>query len=179
MGLTITIIFFVIIIIIFSSKSFSPIPYFPSQPVDMPLIVKALCLKHNQTIIDLGAGDGIVIFNAASESFRRKLNTKFIAVEINPILILVLYFRRLFHKNRNNITIIYNDIFKMNFSSLVPSPQSLTVYLYVSPWLIEKIISNVKKQLKKFLIVTYFYPIISMQKNERIIQGKNKIFVYK
>lgn len=179
MGFSITFIIFVIIIIIlFSSKTFSPIPYFPSQPVDMPLIVKALNLKNNQTIIDLGAGDGIVIFSSATKSFQKKLNTKFVAVEINPILILVLYIRRLFHPNRKNIKVIRHDIFKMNFSSLFPSPQSLTIYLYVSPWLIEKIILNIKNQISKFSVVSYMYPIKSLNKKEGFIQGKNKIFIY-
>ena len=51
-------------------------------------------------MIDLGAGDGIVIFKAASQAFQKRLNTKFIAVEINPVLILILYLRRLFHPNK-------------------------------------------------------------------------------
>ncbi|PIP63272.1 hypothetical protein COW97_03440, partial [Candidatus Roizmanbacteria bacterium CG22_combo_CG10-13_8_21_14_all_34_12] len=101
------------VILIFSSKTLSPIPYFPSQPIDMPLIVKALNLKNNQTVIDLGAGDGIVIFKAAQQSYKQKLNTKFVAVEINLILILIIHLRRLFHPNKKNIKIVYGDIFKM------------------------------------------------------------------
>ena len=93
------IIFIIIIIFIFSSKKFSPIPYFPSQPVDLPLIIKALNLKSNQTVFDLGAGDGIIIFKAAQQAYKQKLNTQFVAVEINPVLILILHLRRLFHPN--------------------------------------------------------------------------------
>ena len=112
--LTITVVLF-----IFSSKTLSPIPYFPSQPVDIPLIIKALNLKNNQTVFDLGAGDGIVIFKAAQQSYEQKLNTQFVAVEINPVLIIILHFRRLFHKNKKNIKIIRDDMFKMNFESFM------------------------------------------------------------
>ncbi len=173
------IIFIIIIIFIFSSKKFSPIPYFPSQPIDLPLIIKALNLKNNQTVFDLGAGDGIIIFAAARSSFQRKLNTKFIAVEINPILILVLHLCRLFHPNKKNIKIVYGNIFSMNYQKLLTFNFSLlTFYLYISPWYLEKTIENLKMKNEKFTVVSYMYSIKSLKNKEKIIQGKNKIFIY-
>lgn len=175
------------IIFLFSSKKFSPIPYFPSQPVDIPLIIKTLNLKNNQTVIDLGAGDGIVIFKAATESFQKKLNTKFVAVEINPVLILILHLRRLFHPNRRNIKIICDDIFTFSLSSprrqgsRLDSPlqgNDFVFYLYISPWFFEKTISNIKGQVSKFSVVSYMYPLKSLKKNEKVVQGKNMIFIY-
>lgn len=170
--------FLVAIIFLFSSKRFSPIPYFPSQFVDIPIIVNALKLKSNQTVIDLGAGDGIVIFSAAQQSYKQRLNTKFVAVEINPILILILHLRRLFHPNKKNIKIIRDNIFSMNYSHLIIDNCQLMIYLYISPWYLEKTISNVKKQISNFSTVSYMYPVKSLKKKERFIQGKNKIFIY-
>ncbi|VVA43563.1 conserved hypothetical protein [Candidatus Roizmanbacteria bacterium] len=202
MGFFITFIILIIVIVIifiFSSKKLSPIPYFPSQPVDLSLIVKALNLKNNQTIIDLGAGDGIVIFKAAKEAFQQGINTKFIAVEINPVLILILYLRRLFHPNKENIMIVYGDMFKFSLSSPPPigvegrlrrgsrqnngldSPlqgNDIVVYLYISPWYLEKTILNIKNQISKFKTVSYMYPVKSLKNKESAIQGKNKIFIY-
>lgn len=130
-------------------------------------------------VIDLGAGDGIVIFSAAQQSYKQKLNTKFLAVEINPILILILHLRRLFHPNKKNIKIICDDIFKMNFDKLLTfHPSLVTFYLYISPWYLEKTILNVKNQIPKFSVVSYMYPVKSMKKKESFIQGKNKIFIY-
>lgn len=175
------IIFIIIIIFIFSSKTLSPIPYFPSQPIDLPLIVKALNLKNNQTVFDLGAGDGIVIFEAAKSSFQKKLNTKFIAVEINPILILILFIRRLFHPNRKNIKIVYGDIFSMNYQKLLTFNFSLsTFYLYISPWFLEKTISNIKDQISKFSVVSYMYPLKDKTAFTKVmaVKGKNSIFIY-
>lgn len=171
------------IIFLFSSPKLSPIPYFPSQPVDLPLIVKALNLKNNQTVFDLGAGDGIVIFEAAKSSYRQKLNTKFIAVEINPVLILILHLRRLFHPNRRNIKIIMDDIFTMDFNSLTMKQfNNVTIYFYISPWFLEKTILNIKKQINKFEVVSYMYPIKSLGKTTfakaTVVKGKNKIFIY-
>ena len=174
------IIFITIIIFIFSSKKFSPIPYFPSQPVDIPLIIKTLNSKNNQTVFDLGAGDGIVIFTAAKSSFQRKLNTKFVAVEINPVLILILHLRRLFHPNKKNVKIIFGDIFKINFSRLTMKQwNNATIYLYISPWYLEKTIENCKMKIENFSVVSYMYPITSLTKYKKVIQGKNKIFVYR
>jgi 16S rRNA A1518/A1519 N6-dimethyltransferase RsmA/KsgA/DIM1 with predicted DNA glycosylase/AP lyase activity len=167
-----------IVIFIFSSPTLSPIPYFPSQSVDLPKIIKALDLKNNQTVIDLGAGDGIIIFKAAKESLLKKLSTKFIAVEINPVLILILCLRRLFHPNRKNIRIIYGDIFKTDFMNLINFKNFITIYLYISPWFLEKVIENCKLKIENFHVISYMYPIKSLKESEKVIQGKNKIFVY-
>src|SRR3990167_8379176 len=149
------IIFITIIIFIFSSKKFSPIPYFPSQPVDIPLIIKTLNLKNNQTVFDLGAGDGIVIFTAAKSSFQRKLNTKFVAVEINPVLILILHLRRLFHPNKKNVKIIFGDIFKINFSRLTMKQwNNVTIYLYI--YIINEVQKSYPREKQDFCISVAF-----------------------
>ena len=186
MLISVVILFIIItIIFLFSSKILSPIPYFPSQPADMLLIVKALNLKNNQTVVDLGAGDGIIIFEAAEKAFKQSLNTKFIAVEINPILIFVMYLRCLFHPNKKNIKIVWNDIFKMDFSSYNRCTDakfcvSTIFYLYISPWFLEKTVLNIKKQISKFSVVSYMYPLKNRTAFTKVsvVKGKNSIFVY-
>jgi hypothetical protein len=169
-----------VIIIIFSFPHFSPIPYFPSNTKDIPLILTALSLKRNQTIIDLGAGDGIVIFKAAERTLQNKLNTKFIAVEINPVLLLVLHIRRLFHPNRKNIKIINADMFSMNYSKLSTNDyRLLTFYIYISPWFIEKTVTNISKQMSNFELVSYFYQVKCLPKyKEELKEGIHKIYRY-
>ncbi len=193
MGFFIIFTIFVAVILLFSSKKFSPIPYFPSQPVDLPKIIKALNLKNNQTVIDLGAGDGIVIFRAAQEAYMQKLNTKFVGVDINPILILVMNIRRLFHPNRKNIKIVLDNIFKMDLNVIARSETTkqsqkkrllrfarndITFYLYISPWFLEKVIENCKSQIDNFKVISYMYPVKSLKNKEKVIKGKNSIFVY-
>ena len=145
----------------------------------MRLILKALNLKNDQTIIDLGAGDGIVIFEAAKLAHSKKLSTKFIAVELNPVLVLIMYFRRFFHPNKNNIQIVQDDIFSTNLKRLTLNASPLTFYLYISPWYMQKVLDNLKKQLKKFSVVSYFYPLpkntLSLRES---FTGIHKVFVY-
>lgn len=174
----ITVLILTIVIFLFSSPKLSPIPYFPTQKVDIPLIIETFRLKNNQTIIDLGAGDGIVIFKAAKQAFDKKLDTRFIAVDINPILILIMFIRRFFHPNKKNIRIVYNDIFKMNLKRFTLHATRYTFYLYISPWHLEKIILNIKTQISIFTIVSYMYPIKTLKNKQKIIRGKNSIFSY-
>ena len=158
-GLGILFIICITVLIIFAFPQFSPIPYFPSNPKDLPLILKALKLKKNQVVFDLGAGDGIIIFEAAREALRLHLNTEFVAVEMNPILAFVLHLRRLKHPNKKNITIICQDMFKVDYTIYTKNDKSATVYIYVSPRYIPRIVEAVQKQFKHFDLVSYYYPI--------------------
>lgn len=146
-------------IIIFAFPQFSPIPYFPSNAKDMDLIVKSLRLKKNQIIFDLGAGDGIVVLAAAQKAYDKKLDTCFVAVEMNPILAFVLQIRRLMHPNKKNIKIIWSDMFKVDYNQLSANYTTKAVYLYVSPRFIPRIVGAVQKQIKHFDLVSYYYPI--------------------
>ncbi|OGK23544.1 hypothetical protein A3A46_04430 [Candidatus Roizmanbacteria bacterium RIFCSPLOWO2_01_FULL_37_13] len=198
-----------VVILIFSSKRFSPIPFFPTNKYDLPLIIKSLDLKNNQVIFDLGAGDGIVIFEASKEAYRKKLNTKFIAVEINPILIILLHLRHFFHPNKKNIKIILADLFTMSLRALAKQSRNyeiaslltsftprndkiimkprqtwltqfnnITIYLYISPWFLDKVTKKVLKEIPKARIVSYMYPIKSLRHKEKLIKGKNFVFIY-
>lgn len=172
---------FIILIIVglFAFPKFSPIPYFPSNKKDLPLIINSLKLKNNQTVIDLGAGDGVVVFEAAKNAYDKKLNTQFVAVDINPVLLFIMYLHRLFHPNRKNIKVIYGDMFKFNFMNFRNLTNFITIYLYISPWFLEKTISNIKNQISKFSIVSYMYEISSLKKYEKKINAyKHPIFTY-
>lgn len=158
-GLAIFFVVFITVLIIFAFPQFSPIPYFPSNPHDLPLIVKALKLKKNQVIFDLGAGDGIIILEAAREALQQDLNTEFVAIEMNPILAGILHIRRAMHPNKKNITIICQDMFKVDYTAYITNDQSPTVYIYVSPRFIPKIAQAVQSQFKHFDLVSYYYPI--------------------
>ncbi len=170
--ITVVIIAFFIVVALFAFPRFSPIPYFPSNFSDKDLILKALDLKNNQTVIDLGAGDGWVIFDAANEAKRRRLNVKFIAVEINPILVLILHFKRFFNHNKKSVNILREDMFKLNVKN-----KYSTIYLYISPWLLEKTLKIIKNNFPQYRIVSYMYPIKSLKEN-KIIKGKNNIYIY-
>ncbi len=175
--ITVTIILF-IIAVIFSFPQFSPIPYFPSNKKDISLIIKALGLTNNQIIIDLGAGDGIVVFEAAKVAKQKGLNTRFIGIELNPVLITILYFKRLLHPNKKNVEIIWSNFFKMSSNTLITNHQSsITFYLYISPWLLNETLEVIKKNFPACRIISYMYPI-KVLKEKEVLKGKNNIYIY-
>ncbi|MDH7476288.1 MAG: rRNA adenine N-6-methyltransferase family protein [Microgenomates group bacterium] len=202
--IAVTIILIFIIIFIFSSPKLSPIPYYPSNKKDLPLIIKALNLKNNQLVFDLGAGDGIIIFEAAKIAYGKKINAVFVAVEINPILVLILHLKRFFHQNKKNIKIVWGDMFKINIKNQISkikpddNPKidnkknlrrqskklaikkysNITIYLYISPWLIEKILAVLKKQLPRFSLISYYYPVKTLKEKEKITSGIHQIHTY-
>lgn len=173
-------IYFILVLVLcfigyaFLSRRASPIPYFPSNRKDINRIVKMLHLKNDQVIYDLGAGDGIVIFSAARVAQQKKLNTRFVAVEINPVLLAVLWLRRLFHSNRSRIDIIYEDIFTMNFED---GAKHQTFFAYISPWYLERVIENCKRQMRSFSFISYFYPLTNHEANARIA-GVHTVYQY-
>lgn len=173
-----TIIFFVIIVL-FSFPQFSPIPYFPSNKKDLPFIIQSLRLKNKQVVFDLGAGDGMVIFAGAKEAFRKKLDTQFVAVEINPVLLSILYIRKLLHPNRRNIKVMYGNMFTMNYKKhLTLEFSHLTFYLYISPWYLARTVSNLKSQISNFNVVSYMYEIPYLKPSKKIEADTHPVFIY-
>lgn len=162
----------------FLSRRLSPVPYFPSNSKDIPLIIKSLKLKNNQIVYDLGAGDGVVIFAAARHALEHELSTQFFAVEINPFLIALMYMRRLVHPNRRRIHIVKDDIFTMQFST--PHPPTITFFTYISPWFMEDIYKNISRHISSFHFVSYFYalPKSTKIKPKKVTRGVHKIYEY-
>lgn len=171
------IIIILIILIFFSSPSLSPIPYYPTNKNDLPLILKNLKLINNQVFVDLGAGDGRVIFEAAKEAKRKNLKTKFFAVEKNPFLVFLLFLKRLFHPNKSNIKIVSQDIFSLN---LKISPSSFLVfYLYGSPRFLEKLAKHLQKKFSSFTLISYLYPLKTIKPKKIILSQNHPIYFYR
>lgn len=165
MFLAVILIFTAFIIYIFVSRKRSPVPYFPTNKKDIPLIIKALNLEKSKSVVDLGAGNGIVIFKAAEEAYKRGFDTKFYAVEINPVLIAILYIKRLFNRNRKNIFILFDDFTKMDLKRF----NNAVFYLYLSPKFLNIVYKKIKKEAKKARIVTYYYKISVIGTGETIV----------
>jgi len=174
----IAILLIVIIIFLFSSSRFSPIPYFPSNKKDLNMIIKALNLKNKQVVIDLGSGDGIVIFAAAKQAWKKKLSTEFVSIEINPVLIAIQFLKRLFSPNRKNIKIVRGDIFNIDYSQHIVYKNPV-FYIYISPWHMEKTVGNIIRQVKYFSLVSYMYPVSFIKNRGKKISGVNEIFLYR
>src|SRR3989344_1592356 len=167
------------LIFLFTSPSLSPVPYFPTNKKDLALVIEKLEMNNNQIIYDLGAGDGMVLFEAAKWAGHAKLDTKFIGVEINPILVLILLVRCFFHPNKKNIHIVLGDMFKFDYRQFVKNENMENVfYMYISPWYLEKTVNQIRKLDTPVRIVSYMYAIKSLQHLEEKKMGLHQITSY-
>ncbi|MDP4011469.1 MAG: class I SAM-dependent methyltransferase [Candidatus Roizmanbacteria bacterium] len=167
-----------LIIFYFFSSKVSPIPYFPTNKSDLDMIVKALNMKKEGVVIDLGAGDGTVIFAAAQKAHELGLNTRFYAIDINPILITYMWIQRLFHVNSSHITLILGDMFKIDYISLLQPFSSSVFYIYISPWFTAATAQMIHDQKLKSRIVSYFYPVQDKKEDQKI-KGVHDVYIYK
>ncbi|MBI3620148.1 hypothetical protein HY214_03340 [Candidatus Roizmanbacteria bacterium] len=175
-------IFLVGIISLFAFPALSPVPYFPTNKKDLDLIVGAFNLPPSEkTIIDGGAGDGTVIFAAATAAFQQKKSDRFVAVEINPVLVLILQIRRFFHPNKNSITILWADMLSLPFDRLPEFKHtSIIFYAYLSPQFLVKAVNYFYLRCKSFRLVSYMYPVMNSQARLlKKITGVNTIYVYR
>lgn len=131
----------------FVSPKLSPIPYFPTLEQDFERIRQALNLKPGSVLFDLGAGDGKMVLRLAAKQ------VKTVAVESNPYLVAIIYLRRIFHPKKQQISILWQDLFKTNLS------KATHLYLFVGPFLIDRIVESILKRPHPNLvtIVSYRY----------------------
>ncbi|PJE62222.1 hypothetical protein COU87_00560 [Candidatus Roizmanbacteria bacterium CG10_big_fil_rev_8_21_14_0_10_39_12] len=168
----------ILIFFYFFSSKVSPIPYFPTNKADLDKIIKALNMKKYGVVIDLGAGDGTVIFAAAQKAYQDKLNTYFIAIDINPILIAYMWIGRLFHPNKANIRLILGDMFKVDYAPMLKKYSQRVFYIYISPWFTEATSHMIHDQKLKSRIVSYFYPVQDKKEDQKI-KGVHDVYIYK
>lgn len=168
--LLITFSLFLLILLFFTSPSLSPIPYYPTNKRDLPFILKNIPLNDQTIFIDLGSGTGEIIFPLAHKAYQKKLETKLITVEINPILLIILFLKRFFHPNKKNIVIQKQDMFSLKL--ILPKKSRLIFYAYSSPKFLPKLIKSLKKNFAHFEFISYLYPLKN-KKPKKIIKGKN------
>lgn len=166
-----------IVFFVFSS-AYSSIPFLPTHSRDLTTVIKKLNLKKDQVIIDLGAGSGTVIFAAALEAHKKGLNTEFIAIDINFLLVIFMWLRSQFHPHRKHITVMQGDLFKMDYERMITNYRNCTFYLYVSPWVTDTLAELIKDTNRTVSILSYRYPVKKMKPLETT-GGEHKLYSYK
>lgn len=177
------ILFFILSFLYFILPSLSPIPFFPSHKKDLPLICATLLsINKRSIIVDLGAGTGTVIFETARNAYQKKQDTQFLAVEINPLLILIMHIRRLLHPNRKKIRIIHTNMFTLDHDVLlqqIDSQTTIIFYLYVGHTMIEPLKKNLGTIKRNIILISYMYDIPGWEKNmTNIKKGIHPLYTY-
>ena len=110
-----------IAIAFFLITSFTGAPYVPTLKPGLRQVFKRLYhLSPDDLLIDLGAGDGVVLREAT------KYGAKALGIELNPILVLIMKFR---FRKQSDIQIKCSNFYNMSFP-----PETTVVYTFaVSP----------------------------------------------
>jgi len=109
----------VICVLIFLLTALFGAPYVPTQRKQIESTFSKLRpFKKNDVLVDLGSGDGVVLYEAI-----RAGASKVIGYEINPILVLISWLR--LRSNRGRFTIFWRSFWRIN----VPSDVSI-VYTF-------------------------------------------------
>jgi precorrin-6B methylase 2 len=122
------------------------------QPTPRAIVRRMLDLGEvgpEDTVYDLGAGTGAIVFAAVRERGARALG-----VEVEPLRVLILELRRRLGPGADQISIRWGDFFKLDFRSATV----VTVFLW--PGAMARLKPRFEAELKKGArVVSYYHPI--------------------
>lgn len=166
--------FDVIFFIMFISSITSAIGGAPFVPIPQGLARAALNLsqaKADDTIYDLGSGDGRVL-RLATQEFGVK---KAVGYEISlwPHLLAKIKKLLLASNQQNRIELHHGNYFKANLT------QATLVYLYLYPKLMENLRLKLIKELpKEARVVSCRFPFPNCEADKEAVADKIKIYLY-
>lgn len=128
-------------------------PYVPTKGKEADLILKEANLVKNSLFFDLGCGNGQIVRKAVSQ-----YKVRGVGVDVNPLLLLIAstitklrHLKNIKYKQEN---ILDTDISKAD-----------TVYLFLMPRLIEKLVPKLERELKKeALVISHGFKINGWEK---------------
>jgi hypothetical protein len=133
--------FFVLLFIIGLLWIFVPAIYgLPSVPTKLERIRKALKLANlqsDETLFDLGAGDGRVLLIAA-----REFNAKAVGIEIGPVQCTLIWLRAVASGLGNKIQVKWGNFLKADLSA------ADVIFVYATSKEVLKLASYLEKQMK-------------------------------
>jgi SAM-dependent methyltransferase len=84
--------------------------YQPTPRASVEMMLRFAEVSAHDTVFDLGAGTGAIVFRAA-----RTYRARVVGVEVEPIRVLVLRLRRRFGAARDRISIRWGNLFALDF----------------------------------------------------------------
>lgn len=161
--------FFLVLVIVFLILLFYGIysfctgaPFVPTGSKIVKEMIEMANLKSGETVLDLGSGDGRIVFSAV------KTGAYCLGIEINPILC---YFAKLkaFFKKSKNIEFKRADFWNYNLDKVD------VMFLYFIPDKMDKLRKKIKKEMKfGARIISHGFTFPNWQYKEK----NGKIYLY-
>lgn len=129
-------------------------PYVPTKNRLAEEILQEVKFKKNGLFVELGSGDGRIIRTAV-----KKYQLRGLAVDINTLLIIWSRFLARLDRIDKRISFANKNILSVDLSG------TDYLYLFLFPELIDKLIPNFKKQLKRgTIIISHGFPVKGYEK---------------
>jgi len=125
---------------IFSFSLFRDAPYVPIDRRAKMKMFEYLDLCEGDSFVDIGSGDGTVVFSAAKIL---KGKGRFVGVEMSKSLVFNCNIKKLFSPYRKNIHFTNGNAFEQEYSSFNK------VYIYMTTNISTKLVEILNKQIKK------------------------------
>lgn len=116
-------------------------PFVPSSKRSVTAMVKLAKLRQGQTVIDVGSGDGRVLFEAAKQGAHA------VGIEINPYLVHYTRIRAFLGHYRGQITVLWKNLWSADLS------QADVVFVYLIPWKMDVLADKLRRELKPGTLV--------------------------
>ena len=113
------------------------LPLVPTRPDRIRKALKLTNLQPHETLYDLGAGDGRVLFIAA-----REFGAKAVGIEVGPIQCALIWLRAVTRGLSNKIEVRWADFYKTNLS------EADVVFVYATSTEVLKLAPHLEQQLK-------------------------------
>lgn len=111
-------------------------PFVPSSKKSVSAMIKLAHITPGQTIMDIGSGDGRVLFESA------KHGAYAIGIELNPYLVHYSRIRAFLGQYKGTVRVLWGNLWKTNLS------QADVVFVYLIPWKMDTLAAKLKKELK-------------------------------
>ena len=152
-----------IILLSFSLSVFFGAPYFPSSRKRITEMIDMAKLKAGDRILELGSGDGRILFEIAKRGY------DVVGVEINLVMVIISNIRIFFSPYRNKIKVYWGNFWSFDASGFN------TVFCYLFPITMDKIYEKLNKEMKagsKIISNTF------KSNNAKEVDKKGRVFVY-
>jgi SAM-dependent methyltransferase len=113
------------------------LPLVPTQPERIRKALKLAKLRSNQTVYDLGAGDGRVLLLAA-----REFGSKAVGIEVGPVQYVLIWLRVKASGLGDQVQVKWGNFYKAQLS------QADVVYVYATSEEAIKLAPHLERQLK-------------------------------
>lgn len=141
--------------------------YQPTPRASVEAMLRLAELSPRDTVFDLGAGTGAIVFRAA-----RTYRARVVAVEVEPLRVLLLRVRRALGPFGDRITISWGNLFRLDFR------EATVVTAFLWPGAMARLRPKFEAELRPGArVVSHYHPIPGW--TAEVVDPATKVYLYR